>query len=224
MLVWKNIRLVIVILLCVIGCSIYLGNAEAGKVPPKEFAVWNRLPGEGTIGYGFNALRGCKLLENPRGTTVVASVASGEPILERKTVAFTFPRLHPVKLYSSYSAKYTHHLPDNATSINYNKMPPESSIVIPAGETIYLLMYTGEGTYMAWYDGNIVEWVEAFNIKNFISSNKARPPYMGEYLGNDMITCEYWMQFKKSDGTLGWFKDERGLLKIDWNRFQKVKD
>lgn len=203
-----------------------LGNEMifAAAIPPQEFAVWNRLPSEGEVGYGYNALKKFTLKKYPRSNEAIASVETGEPVMERRTVALTHPKRHPVYLYSAYTAQSVHALPDNATSVNYNHMEHEQTMVIPAGATIYLLMYTGEGTFMGWYNNMIVEWIDYNHIKNFVTSNKINPPYMGEYMGDEPPVCEYWMELEKTNGEKGWIEDQEGILKTDRSRFEKITE
>ena len=207
-----------------IGFMISTSTAYAGDIPPQEFTVWNRYLGEGVVGYGYNALTTLALKDYPRGNSLVESISMGEPVLERGTAAITTPLKYPVRILSAYTTERAYSLPKKATEVNFNKLTSPQKLVIPVGETIYLLMYTGEGTYMAWYNNMIIQWIDIAHIKNFVTPNTSEAPFWGEYLAEEPVLCEYWTKLQKSNGTVGWLMSQKNILKIDWGRYKKVVD
>ena len=72
---------------------------------------------------------------------------------------------------------------------------------------VYLLMYTGEGTYIGWYNGEEAWWLGGYDIRNF--SDRASQHPWGEYSGkltSRNLSIEAWYCRRKSDGTSGWTK------------------
>jgi hypothetical protein len=204
--------------------TVFTSTSYAGAIPPQEFTVWNRYLGEGLVGYGYNALINLELKDSLRGKSLTESISTGEPVLEIGTAAITKPLKYPVRILSAYTTEHAYSISKDAKEVNFNKLASPLKIVIPEGETIYLLMYTGEGTYLAWYNNMIIQWIEPYHIKNFVTPYASGTPFWGEYLGDEPVLCEYWMKLQKSNGTAGWLMSEKNMLKIDRGRYKKVVD
>lgn len=81
---------------------------------------------------------------------------------------------------------------------------PEFITLYP-GTIVYLLQYTGEGTYLALWNGQLLWWLEGYNISGFTNANPSSP--WGVYVGeatDASLGIDFWMCLRKADGTVGW--------------------
>lgn len=208
--------------LCIIAT---INAVYAASLPPDVFYVYNRAPWEKgiEIGFGYNMRTDVDIYEAPGSSHKVGCMVTGEPVQEIRSLAITHPKLYPVHLYKTINDT-AFIVPEGGDSINFAKNLQKKNIIIPAGETIYLLMYVGEGCYMGWYNDYILHFVSSFNIKNFPSLNGSKPPYLGEYMGKTPVNWEYWVKYRKSDGTVGWGIHDYQKFVRDLYRFQMVKE
>lgn len=213
-------KCLIIFILCI---GTVVSVAYAGVLPPKEFYVYNRAPWEKgeEVGFGYNLLTNMDIYAAPRSNEKVGCMITGEPVQVIRTVAITHPRLYPVRLYRELKDMEVV-VAEGDDTINFARRLQKQSITIPAGATIYLLMYSGEGCYMGWYNNYIINFVSSFNIKNFPSLYGAEEPYLGEYIGHSPVEWEYWVKYRKADGTNGWGMYNREKLIIDYGRYEKV--
>lgn len=159
--------------------------------PPAEYAVWDRMPFEAAVEAKLEATAPISLYNAPRGTALVGSVSSGEIVQRISCVVYTHPQKHPVRVLQTLQTYKKH------------SQTPDGPVLQP-GSYIYLLMYTGEGTYLGWYNGEEAWWLAGYNIKNF--ADAAQQPW-GEYVGEPTsrkLSIEAWYCLRKSDGTTGW--------------------
>ncbi len=209
--------------LSLILINLIIATITYASTPPREFCILNRPPYEGVAGHGYNALMNLDLVSNPREHDIACSLLPGEPVLEIQTIAYTNPSKYPVKLLKEYQANSVVKIPVNQSYINLSHNRGDTKLVIPPGETIYLLMSTGEGTYAAWYNNMIILWVESFDIKGFPSPYPATPPYTGVFMGNSPVECDYWVRLQKTDGHSGWLHNpNHKKIRIDWGRFKEI--
>lgn len=84
---------------------------------------------------------------------------------------------------------------------------------VPVKDTyIYLLYYGGEGTYIAWYDNNIIR-VSENGIKNRPYRSSSGEKIWAEYQGKSNLRSNLWICVKKKNGIEGWIKFES---RNDW--------
>lgn len=162
--------------------------------PPTEYTVWDRMPAEAAVEAKLQAQATIDLYNAPRGTTIVGTVTSGEIVNRISCVAYTYPMKHPVKVLR----------PLKSYKKNNGSSAPAGPLLQP-GSYVYLLMYTGEGTYLGWYNGEEAWWLEGYNITSFSNANPRQP--WGEYVGeptSSSLSIEAWYCLSKSDGTTGW--------------------
>lgn len=186
-------------------------------LPPETIYVYNRYQGEGAVGYPYNALTNINLYDSPHGAEVVATLAPGEPVDEIGTLAITTPRKFPVRILSTKVFHEVYDIGADTTSFNYLRLKKCGTYVVNPGDMIYLMMYCGEGYYMAWCNGYIIS-VGQFNLKGFPASSAPQTPYLGEYLSAEPVRCDYWQSLEKMNGQHGWAKGQRGMLQIDYGR------
>ena len=124
---------------------------------------------------------------------VSSTISSGEIVKRISCVVYTHPSRHAVKVLKTTKAyKYEH------------SSSPEFITLYP-GTIVYLLQYTGEGTYLALWNGQLLWWLEGYNISGFTNANPSSP--WGVYLGeatDASLSIDFWMCLRKADGTVGW--------------------
>ena len=129
---------------------------------------------------------------HPLGNAAAGQVSEGETVERISVVVRTYPAAHPVIVLRQTGTYKTDHS---------NKM--DGPTLYP-GDVVYLLMYTGEGTYLGWHNGRLVWWLSGA-ISEF-SSNPVKNPwarYAGQ-LANAALDVDTWYCLRKSDGTVGW--------------------
>ena len=167
----------------------------AESLPPNEYIVYDRMSGEEEVEAKLKVLQKITLYNKPRGIIISGTVDFGEIVTRISSVAFTSPLRHPVKILKtikSYS-KYDSNNKLSGPTLNQNLY-------------VYLVMYTGEGTYLGWYEGKEAWWLEGYGISNF-SSNVNRLDAWGEYQGemtDRYLSIEMWYCIRTNDGTTGW--------------------
>ena len=104
-------------------------------------------------------------------------------------VVYGNPAAHPVKILKTFNASSTPH--------------GDKDLTLYAGDYVYLIMYTGEGTFLGLYNGKQVWWLD-WLINNFHSKNF--PDAWGKYEGAPVdrnLDVEAWECYRKRDGTTG---------------------
>ncbi len=187
----RRISGILSLLILVLGFQLQDCNAAT---PPAEYEVWDRMPAEAEVNAKLRATASISLYNAPRGTVVVGSVSTGEIVQRISCVAYTHPQKHPVKVLR----------PLKSYKKNNGSGAPAGPLLQP-GSYVYLLMYTGEGTYLGWYNNEEAWWLEGYNIINFSKSSPRQP--WGEYVGeatSSSLSIEAWYCLRKNDGTTGW--------------------
>lgn len=187
----KYMGLALTLLLGIV-CNVAMVTAKAVDVP-SEYVVLNRMVGETRTSEWVESMSSVDMKDKPRGNRIIGHINKSEIVERIDCIAYTNPSAHPVKILKSYRA--------------FNTLTSENDgVQIPAGEYLYLLMYTGEGTYLGWYNGKQVWWINGWSIKNLpeFERNPGRAVF-GVYEGSaKSINCELWLYMRKSDGTTGW--------------------
>ena len=164
------------------------------STPPSEYIVKDRMPAEAPVVDNLEAFSNIKLYDSPRGNKVVASVAIGDIVQRTSCIVYTYPSKYPVKILR----------PIRSYKKNNGGSNPAGPF-LQAGKYVYLLTYTGEGTYLGWYEGEEAWWLEGGGIANFSNANPQQP--WGEYVGNTThhdLSIEVWYYVQKNDGNAGW--------------------
>ena len=168
------------------------GHAAA---PPEEYAIWDRIPAEAPVEIRLEATAPINLYDAPRGNSIVAAISTGEVVKRVSCVVYAHPQKHPVRVLRTLRS----YKKQGASTII-----PDGLLLQP-GSYVYLLMYTGEGTYIGWYDGEEAWWLGGCDIRNFSDRDSQQP--WGEYIGemtSRNLSIETWYCLRKSDGTTGW--------------------
>ena len=162
--------------------------------PPPEYIVKDRMPAETPVCVDLEVLSNTKIYDSPRGNKVVASLSIGEVVQRTSCIVYTYPIKYPIKILHSLRS--------------YKKNNGGSSPAGPflqEGKYVYLLTYTGEGTYLGWYEGEEAWWLEGGGIANLTDAKPKQP--WGEYVGNSAprnLSIEVWYYVQKKDGNAGW--------------------
>ena len=118
-------------------------------------------------------------------------VFDGEVLKRVSCVVYANPAAHKVKVLRK---TFVCSSPDG-----------DADIILYEGDEVYLIMHTGEGTFMAWHEGKII-WQLDSGINNFYGNNTFTGAW-GEYLGiptDSNLGVERWDCFKNSNGQIGW--------------------
>ncbi len=169
---------------------IFSAKCYAAESPPTEYAVWDRMPFEADV-EGFEKARfEMNLYSAPRSSQIVGTLQADEVVKRISCVVYGNPAAHPVKILRTFQAQ--------------SKPRGDKDLTLYAGEYVYLIMYTGEGTFLGWYKGKQVWWLD-WNINNFHSQNF--PNSWGQYEGvpvDSNLGVEVWDCYRKRNGTTGW--------------------
>ena len=169
------------------------------------------MPAEAPVQIELQATMPMDLYICPNGD-VIADKLLAEVSAERISVAvFTHPSAHPVKV-----------LKQTQTYKNQHSQKADGPILYP-GTTVYLLMYTGEGTYLGWYDGELLWWLPG-GISDFSQGQIISPwaQYVGQ-VTDAALGVNTWYCLRKSDGTVGWTQVQfdgrwKEPFKIQWQK------
>ena len=200
-------------------------TAYMNPPPPDTLIIQNRAPYEGEIGHGYNALKTLNLAESPYSPQTSCFLAKGEPSLEIETRVYAHPGKYPIRLLTNKTFRLTFKVPPNSTLINFKQYSKNYiSTSVPEGETIYVVMYMGEGCYLSWYNDMIIElvWEDIGQIQGFPSSTPAEKPYWGLYLNSELPQIDYWIKLKKYTGETGWIIPKIGTVKYDPSVFHRI--
>ena len=185
--------------------------------PPHQFVLRGRMPGEGmpNIGMNYIALDDVILYSQPTlKASQVGHINKGEKARMVDEYLLTEPLQGTVYMLERHTFGYSVPLPDNCTEFHYTYGNHRNPVIVPAGAKIYLITYTGEGTYMAWYNNRLIEWIEPQHIKLF--GKRWKYPVWGVYTGDkEKPVYEYWLKLKKEDGTTGWAQLNYKKLHVD---------
>ena len=187
-------RVLGILCLLMLVLAVNLQDCRAAT-PPAEYVVWDRMPGEAPVKGKMQALAPIDLYNAPRGGTVVGFVSQQEIVRRISCVVYTYPQKYPVKVLRSVKSYKK----------NNGSDAPAGPLLQP-GSYVYLLMGTGEGTYLGWYNGEEAWWLEGYKISHFPPAHSTATPW-GEYVGEanpGNLSIEVWYCLSKNDGTTGW--------------------
>lgn len=201
--------------------AVFLGasSVQASAVGPDRFVIYDRLVGEGRATGEMTIGADANVWPEPQFSTILSTVEEGEVVNCLKTQIGTYPRHKEVRLLETQTFEYAYRLEPGAEELSWKELQDMSpqTVTVPAGESIYFMMYTGEGTYCAWYNGMLLAWVQPFHIKNFNAGVgiEAQEPYWGEYLSGEPIETNAWFYIVKADGTVGWiYQNAKPMAKM----------
>lgn len=165
---------------------------------PQVYYVKDREPYESPVKTTLVANTKVELYDKPAvdGANVIATVQEGETVQRISCLVRTNPALHPVKILRTFDV--------------LSSADGEETFTLQEGEYLYLVMYTGEGSFLGLYQGKEAWWLD-MNIKNFFSKADM-PTAWGEYEGsttNQGLSVDTWDCIKKADGTAGWTLEQK---------------
>ena len=176
--------------LIIFALMILTANCQAA-LPPSSYEVWDRVPYEDVLEKNFTSNLNDDLYAAPRDSEPLFMVFDGEVIKRISCVVYANPAAHKVKVLRK---TFVCSSPDG-----------DADIILYEGDEVYLIMHTGEGTFMAWHEGKII-WQLDSGINNFYGNNTFTGAW-GEYLGEPTdanLGVERWDCFKNSNGQIGW--------------------
>lgn len=159
--------------------------------PPSTYEVWDRIPYEGLLKGKFTALSNIDTYSAPRSKNLLFYLSEGEVVNRVSCVVYANPAAHKVKVLRK---TFVSSAPD-----------VDADIILYEGDEVYLIMHTGEGTFMGWHEGKVLWWFDS-GMNNFYG-NQPIPVAWGEYLGeptDSNLGVERWDCFQTSDGKICW--------------------
>ena len=163
----------------------------SAAAPPSSYEVWDRIPYEGLLERNFTANLNDDLYAAPRDARPLFMVFDGEVVKRVSCVVYANPAAHKVKVLRK---TFVSSSPDG-----------DKDVILYEGDEVYLIMHTGEGTFMGWHEGQIF-WQFDSNINYFYGNQTSRNAW-GEYQGiptDANLGVERWDCFKNSNGQIGW--------------------
>jgi len=184
--------------------------AEASSVPD-EYIVWDRMPAEAPVQMQLRAATDVSLYVRPNGSAIADQLMAGVSVERISVAVLTHPSSHPVRV-----------LKQTQTYKSQHSQKADGPILYP-GATVYLMMYTGEGTYLGWYEGELVWWLPG-GISDFSNSQISSP--WAQYIGqatDAALGVNTWYCIRKSDGTVGWTQVQfdgrwKEMFKVQWQK------
>ena len=159
---------------------------------PDDYTVWDRMPAEAAVNVRIKIENPLTLYAAPNSDNVTGNISSGEIVNRISCVVYTHPNRHAVRVEKTVQA------------YKYQSASSEKITLYP-GTIIYLLQYTGEGTYLGYWNGQLLWWLEGYNIRGFNTANSYA--VWGSYIGeatDRSLGIDFWMCLRKADGTVGW--------------------
>ena len=182
-------------------------NLVYAQEPPEEIMVVDRMVGERPPFGWAEATANAAIYTDPRSNSVLGYISSGEHLDYYTCVAYLHPQGHAVEVIS----------PVKTYATRYNASNSLDGPVLQPGSYVYLLMYTGEGTYLGWHDGQLLWWLPG-NILGF-SKNVTEDTSWARYVGNatdSSLGAEVWLKVKTSTGKIGWVNEKH--IRTVWKR------
>ena len=183
-----------IIVSVLLGMSIlsFSGIIAAASPVPDEYIVWDRMPAEAPVRMQLRATTDVSLYVRPNGNVIADQLMTGASAERISVAVITHPSAHPVRV-----------LKQTQTYKSQFAQKADGPILYPEA-TVYLLMYTGEGTYLGWYEGELVWWLPG-GISDFSNGQVSSP--WAQYIGqatDPALGVDTWYCFRKTDGTVGW--------------------
>ena len=192
--------------ICIVSFS---GNMAEAAPAPDDYIVWDRMPAEAPVQMQLQTTMPVDLYVRPNDEVIADKLLAGASATRISVAVFTHPSAHPVKVLKqtqTYKSQYSR--------------KADGPILYPE-TTVYLLMYTGEGTYLGWYEGELLWWLPG-EISDF-SQGQINSPW-AQYIGqptNAALGTNTWYCLRKTDGTVGWTQVQfdgrwKDSLKTQW--------
>lgn len=167
--------------------------------PPDVFIINHKWPAdmEPPFGKYMQTKIQQTLLKEPASTNEVAVLHSGDKVRLITSELYTYPSKYPV-----YISTLPPKLLNALIAINGQKILPRD------GEYIYLLSYTGEGLYMAWYENQIL-YVPGDGIQGLAVGYRGGDefPNWGDYRSSESPESNLWIcLLRYADQKKGWVK------------------
>ena len=177
-------------LLTVAVLIIFTANCSAAA-PPSYLEIKD-IPDDGTkLRQDFKVTAPTNFNASLKNSKLLAVLQPDEIVTRMACIVYTNPAAHKVKVLRKTYACSTR--------------DGDADIILNEGDEVYLIMHTGEGTFMAWHEGKII-WQLDSGINNFYGNNTFTGAW-GEYLGEPTdanLGVERWDCFKNSNGQIGW--------------------
>lgn len=186
------------ILKIIIGAVVGVGmlglscTIAAAAAVPNDYIVWDRMPAEAPVPMQLKAKTDVNLFVRPNGNVIAEQLLAGEAVERISVSVLTHPAAHPIRVLKELQTYKSQH-----------SQNPDGPILYP-GAIVYLLMYTGEGTYLGWYEGQLVWWLPG-DISGFadVQTNSPWAQYIGQAT-DPALGVDTWYCLRKTDGTVGW--------------------
>ncbi len=171
----------------------FWGSIAEASSPPENYIVWDRMPAEAPVQMELQAANDVKLYVRPNSNVIVGELTTGVSAERISVAVFTHPASYPVRV-----------LQQMQTYKNQYSQKADGAVLYP-GDIIYLVMYTGEGTYLGWYEGKLLWWLPG-GISNLGRNGQVDSPW-AQYIGkvtDPALSVNTWYCLRKTDGTVGW--------------------
>lgn len=173
-------------------------NAYAQSPPPEIFNIEHRWPADIDSPFGKYTTTRIKqyLSEFPKEAAEYGVIEPGDEVELVTTVLYTYPVRYPVYIRAMEPNLYR-----DLSRMNGNKLLPQK------GDYIYLLAYTGEGLYLAWYENQVL-YVPGDGIQGLAVSYRGGKGYnnWGDYEAIAAPENDFWICVKTNEDKAGWLK------------------
>ena len=159
--------------------------------PPSSYEVWDRIPYEGLLERNFTANANIDAYAAPRDKNLLFYLTEGEVVKRISCVVYSNPAAHKVKVLRK---TFVSSSPDGDTDV-----------ILYEGDEVYLIMHTGEGTFMGWHEGKQIWQLDS--AMNYFYGNRTVNNAWGEYLGvptDANLGVERWDCFQTANGKTCW--------------------
>lgn len=172
--------------------------AAASARPPLPFFDRGACPFECCMYRDWTAMESLTVFENfdPRDqrgrAKAVFTIDKGETVTGMTGVVITTRAGRFRAAEKIVLTVYSHSFPSSKPAL----------VTIPPGDVLYVLDHRGEGTFVGWYHGRLLEEADGSELT-------------GKGLPESEPVSEWWARVRNLRGQIGWVRAERGFLNQD---------
>ena len=167
-------------------------SAQCLAASPPSYLEIRDIPDDGSkLRQDFKVTAPTDFHASLKNSKLLAVLQPDEIVTRMACIVYANPAAHKVKVLRKTYASSTR--------------DGDADIILNEGDEVYLIMRTGEGTFLGWHEGKQI-WQLDSGINNF-SSNTNLTGAWGEYLGapTDLtLNVIRWDCFRRADWKVGW--------------------
>lgn len=186
------------IVLFLFAFLILFNMAYAQIPPPSVYVIHHIWPAdmEQPFGKYMISKETQTLFRYPGSPEVVDTITQGERVQLMTAALYTYPNKYPV-----FITDMPYRLSEKLITNNKGKKLPSKY------EYVYLMEYTGEGLYLAWYEDQML-FIPGDGLQGIAVSYRGGEniSYWGDFQGTNPILSNFWLCLRTKNGEEGWLE------------------